>query len=101
MHYDRGMRSFLPGVLVAVFAAGCPACGGNTVVEHTGCDAPTLANCPQDTIPDAAECPLPPVSGVQAFFTVGCMVTSACGGSTQVCTCASGTPGPKWGCASM
>jgi hypothetical protein len=84
------------GIFTTLVAAGC---GGDVKIDRVGCDAPTLANCPQDTIPDAAECPLPPVAGAQGFFTVGCRVTADCSSGTQVCVCSSTPSGTAWGCA--
>jgi hypothetical protein len=87
-------------VVRAVFATlAAVGCGGEVKVDRVGCDAPTLANCPQDTIPDAGECPLPPVTGAQGFFTVGCRVTADCSYGTQVCVCSDTATGPSWGCA--
>jgi len=103
--YDSSMKW---GVWVLRSALVCAmGCGGKSgepappapAPASGPCGQPTLSNCPQDTLTDAGECPLPPLINAQGFYTVGCQVTAACTSGTQVCVCSAGPNGPEWGCA--
>jgi hypothetical protein len=76
------------------------ACGGQVPPEQKGpsCDPAILTNCPQDTIPDAGECALPPIVGAQGFYTVGCKVAASCNYGAQNCSCVQRAGGPGWAC---
>ncbi len=93
-------RAALVVLLVLALGTGC---GGKSNEPGSGpptspCGPPTLSNCPQDTLTDAGECPLPPLIDVQALYTVGCQVTATCPLGMQMCVCNEGPSGPNWGC---
>ena len=94
-------RAAFAVLLVLVLGTGC---GGKSnepgpALAPSPCGPPTLSNCPQDTLTDAGECPLPPLIDVQGLYTVGCQVTAPCPLGPQVCVCHAGPSGPEWGCA--
>jgi hypothetical protein len=86
--------------VVVGFASWATGCGGHVPADDPGpvCSAAVLTNCPQDTIPDSGECPLPPIVGTQGFYTVGCRVAASCNYGMQNCACVQGASGPGWSC---
>ncbi len=92
------MRPRVVGLVLSAFlATGCGAKAASTADE---CQPVALSNCPQDTLPapDAGECALPPIAGVQGFFIVGCVASVQCTYETQTCVCEQTARGPDWGC---
>jgi hypothetical protein len=92
------MRAF--ACVLVGFASWALGCGGQVPSEETGpaCGTTVLTNCPQDIIPDAGECALPPIVGAQGFFTVGCRVTATCNYGAQNCACVQSAISPAWVC---
>lgn len=91
-------------ILFVAVAAGCggkaqqPPPNPSPAPAPSECGPPTLSNCPQDTLTDAGECPLPPLIEAQGLYTVGCAVTATCIQGAQMCVCIIGPNGPEWSC---